>query len=238
VVPDDVIRAFELYGRAVQSIAVGSSDPSVGYLFSLSGCGTAGVVMVEVPHPDYAGELVRASIASLHGRTPELPHSAFHQVMLLPSRRPAPKATCQSHMVSFLAALAKATDAVGVVMENAIHEVSGFTHIAGATDGSMRPLPHLGFSLARENLTRRFSVLSWGMPSSFGLLDIIATQPDRGSALDAYELAMVVSLGVITDGARYNEGDTLGRDPHERLPVRLTESPVDPTAKVVRLDLP
>ena len=238
VVPDDVMRAFERYGREGQAITVAPSDPSNGHVFSLSGCGEAFVTLMDVPHPDYAGERVRASIASIHTRTPELPHRAFHQVILMPDQSPAPKATCQSLMVSFLAALAQSTDAIGVFMENAIHESSGFKEVAVDADGSMRPLLHLGFSLARENQTQRISVLSWGMPSSFGLLDVVATQPEGGSALDVYELAMLVSVQMITRGAPYIEGDTVGRDTRERVPVRLTESPVDPAAKVVRLDLP
>ena len=238
VEPGDVMRAFELYRRNGQSMTVAPSDPSIGHEFSLSGCGEAFVTLMDVPHPDYAGERVRASIASIFSETPELPHSAFHQVMLVPGHNPAAKSTCQSLLLTFLAALAQSTDAVGVFMENAIHEANGFKKVAVETDGSMRPLLHLGFSLARENQTHRISVLSWGMPSSFGLPDVFATQPERDSAVDALELAFLVSAQMIARGVSYTKGDTVGRDTRERLPVRLTQSPVDPTAKVVRLDLP
>jgi hypothetical protein len=76
------------------------------------------------------------------------------------------------------------------------------------------------------------------MPSSFGLPDVFATQPERDSTVDALELAFLVSAQMIARGVSYTKGDTVGRDTRERLPVRLTQSPVDPTAKVVRLDLP
>jgi hypothetical protein len=142
-----------------------------------------------------------------------------------------------SRFTSLLAAVTKASPAVGVYWGNAgaTHDSEFFVSIASEHGIVPRIMLWSGVSIAREK-DGRLSLLSLGMEQlDLPNLHLFAGEGSESVALETmYDLLSYVA----ERGKPFPEGDTLGRTNDERLPVHYVRSPVDAKKKVWRVELP
>jgi len=142
-----------------------------------------------------------------------------------------------SRFTSLLAAVTKASPAVGVYWGNAgaTHDSEFFMSVASDQGVAPRMMLWSGVSIAREK-NGRLSLLSLGMEQlDLPNLLLIAGEGSKSVAIETmYDL-----LGYVAKrGEPLPEGDTVGRTNDERLTVHYVKSPVDSKKKVWRVELP
>lgn len=235
-----VAQAFREFAAPDETIQVeadaSADDPEDRGLSLKLGTGEEGMVVV-MPMAIPGGEAEQYAMFSLStigkGWEPP-PYNAHLVVMLYASGKTSP-AERIARFTSVLAAVTKASPAVGVYWGSAgaTHDSEFFTSVAA--DHDMRMLIWSGVSVARQE-DGRLSLLSTGM-EQFGLpnLLLISGETPAGEALPfMYDLLSYV----VTRGEAVPEGDTVGWTEEQRLPVRYVESPVDPEKKVFCVELP
>lgn len=175
--------------------------------------GLRGITQSWSPAPHRAHLIV----ASLNGRAARLPLErvgAFHQVV-----------------ASIVAAM---DDSVaGVYIGGNVTQPADFyvDAVRGSPDALMA---WMGVSVAREG--DRLSLLSLGI-GHLGLPDVLMTAGKTSSA-DTMAFLFDLLLYVGKRGKALPEGDTVGRDDSERLPVHYVPSPIDAGAQVMKVELP
>ena len=139
-----------------------------------------------------------------------------------------------------LAATVEAAHAVAVYWADsgATHPADFFVGVAGSDDPRALMRIWSGVSVASDGARPdRTSFVSLGM-AQLELPDLELSVPrslERGAALDRlYALLAEVAVR----GAPFQEGEAVGSEEAERLPVRYVKSPVDPTKTVWRVELP
>src|SRR5262249_38837257 len=140
-----------------------------------------------------------------------------------------------SMLTSILAAIAEASPAVGIYWGDAgaTHDPEFFREIAKSRTTDSRLMLWTGISIARDG--ERYSLLSLGM-KQFALPDLLLVVPPAKTD-DAIPF-MLDLLGMVVHGGKpLPEGDTVGRSATEKLPVHYVRSPVDPNAKVWRVEM-
>lgn len=211
-------------------VADGAAEPHV-QSFRLDGQ-LASIGLIGAPVPGGEAEAhAQHSLSALGDGWSPAPHRAHLLVMLVPDDRGA-RASMRD-LTRLLAAAAQASDAVGVYLGPATHEPRFFVEAVRELED---PVPvWIGFSLAAE-AGDRGSILSRGM-DQLGLPDLLLTvRKDDVAAGIAYFFDVIEY--VIDRGAPIPDGDTVGRTADEKLVVRYEPSPIDPEAKVWRIDLP
>jgi hypothetical protein len=215
-------------GKARQSAAV---DPLE---FELGADGTAFVTLTPTPVPNReADEAARYSVSALGGRWKLAAHKAH---LVVTSRAGTRSAGTLSAFTSLVAAVAAASPAVGIYCggAGATHDPKFFDAIARERDTSSRLVLWNGVAIAQAP-HGRLSLLSLGM-KQLDLPDLLLFVPDArrdellGTAFDLLG-------GAVRAGKAVAEGDTVGRNASERLPVHYVRSPIDPKAKVWLVDL-
>ena len=139
-----------------------------------------------------------------------------------------------------LAATAEAARAPAIYWADsgATHPTDFFVGVTCSDDPTALMLVWSGVSIASDGgKPDRMSLVSLGM-SQLGLPDLELSVPrslEKRRALDR----LYALLGyVAVRGAPIKEGDTVGRDATERLPVRYVKSPLDPAKTVWHVELP
>lgn len=167
----------------------------------------------------------------------ELPPHHAHLLVTFHAKADSPPIERLSRFTSLLAAVTKASPAVGVywVDAGATHDSEFFLSTASDQGVVPRMVLWSGVSIAREK-DGRLSLLSLGMEQ----LDLpnLLLVADAGSASVAIETMYDLLSYVAERGDPLPEGDTVGRSNDERLPVRYVKSPVDSKKKVWRVELP
>src|SRR5262245_37996742 len=229
---EEVVRAFSLFALREQSLRLESQQPGKAkekenLFFEVSTGGTVFIAMMPVPVPNgEADEASRFSISGL-GTDWKLPAHRAHLIVTLQMPDSSSLIASLSCFTSLLAAVAKASNAVGVYWGEA-----GATHdaeylISTAQEPGVVPRITLwtGVSVAREP-DGRLSLLSLGM-KQLNLPDLLLVAPMSASN-DAL-MTMFDFLSYVAErGKPIPEGDTIGRTAEERLPVRYVPSPIDP----------
>ena len=230
---DAVIAAYaDIAGAAAPLTLADRND--VTLIFDVGIDETAIVALMPAPVPD--GEADDAARFSLSGHAGwKLPAHRAHLIVRVsgPEGR-APIAVLRD-ATHVLAAITKASDAVGVYVgaASATHEPSFYVDTARRTQTPV--MLWNGFSLAREP-DGRLSLLSLGM-KSLGLKDLLLTAPpDQGPAALEYFFTLLVY--VADRGEDLPDGDTVGRTEQEVLPVRHVPSPLGDGRTVWRVDMP
>jgi hypothetical protein len=167
----------------------------------------------------------------------ELPTHNAHLLVTLLSPESSPSIAKLSRFTSLLAAVTKASSAVGVYWGDAgaTHASEFFMSVASDQDIAPRMMLWSGISIAREK-DDRLSLLSLGM-QQLNLPDLllIAGEASESVAIETmYDLLSYVA----ELGEPLPEGDTVGRTKEERLDVHYVKSPVDSEKKVWRVELP
>lgn len=195
--------------------------------------GRAMVGLIPGPVPDgEADEAVHYSVSAFERKWKLPPHKA-HLVVTLHAQGDA--MTRISMLTSILAAIAEAAPAVGIYWGDAgaTHDPKFFRDIAKERTTLSRLALWTGITIAREG--EGYSLLSLGM-KQFDLPDLWLIIP-RGKADEGIPF-MFDLLGMAVEGGKpLPEGDTVGRTAAEKLPVHYVPSPVDPKARVWRVEL-
>ncbi|MEM9660523.1 MAG: DUF4261 domain-containing protein, partial [Planctomycetota bacterium] len=237
-----VIEAFREFAAPGESLQVGADDSENGSsdeAFSLTlNTGEKSIVVlmpIAVPNGE-ADQGARFSLSSFRNNWKLPPHHAHLAVMLRAAPDAKPTAAL-SRFTSLLAAVTKASDAVGVYWGNAgaTHDSEFFTSVASKQGVVPRIMLWSGVSVAREK-DGRLSLLSLGMEQlKLPNLLLVAGESSAGVAVPTmYDLLAYVA----ERGKPLPDGDTVGRTGEERLPVRYTKSPVDAEKRVWRVELP
>lgn len=167
----------------------------------------------------------------------EAPRHTAHLMVTFHAASDSPPAVRLSRFTSLLAAVMKASSAVGVYWGSA-----GATHgseffLAVASEQGIAPLMMVwsGVSIIRGE-DGRLSLLSLGMEQ----LDLpnLLLVAGRDSENSAIETMLDLLTYVATRGEPLPEGNTVGRTGDEHLPVHYVPSPIDPEKEVWRVELP
>jgi hypothetical protein len=227
--PNRLRSALESWKLPVDAIEPGevlSATLPIGTLF-----------VAHMPAPIPKGEAdsaARFSVGVFRPNAMWAPHVTHLVVSVVggePKKKPTLAAT--KAFTRAVAAVAEATDAVGVYWGNGnvAHEASFFRSIAA--DSEFPLMLWTGVSLARS--ATEVSLLTTGL-RQFELPDIMMNAPAKGgNAALAYLFDLATY--VIERGKAIPDGDTVGRTARERVPVRYEPSPMDPSAKVAVIRL-
>jgi Domain of unknown function (DUF4261) len=238
---EDVVHAFSLFGLKEQRLGLQGAETKTPskkdiLMFDVSSGETAFVALMPVPVPKgEADDAVRFSVSAI-GTGWKLPAHKAHLIVSVQSTDSSSLVESISCFTSFLAAIAKATSAVGIYWgeAGATHDPEFF--ISTAREPGLVPRITLwtGVSVALEP-DGRMSLLSLGM-KQLKLPDLLLVVP-KAAGNDA--LAMMFDLlGYVASlGKPLPDGDTVGRTADERLPVSYVPSPLDSTKKVWRVEL-
>lgn len=161
------------------------------------------------------------------------PHVAHLAVVSLsPKASPVERLLRHTRVV---AALTKASHAIGVYEgnANATHDPAFYVDVVA--NGPDLPLMLWnGISLAKTPDT--VELLTLGM-AQLGFPDLLLVGP-AGQGNDALLFAFNLLGYVISRGGPIPEGETVGRTAAEKLPVTYVPSPVDPSVRVMKVELP
>jgi len=199
--------------------------------------GGASVVMAAMPAPVPEGEAeeaVRLSLSAL-GTGWMLPEHRFHIVVAATNLGEDSAVPARCDFTRLVAAVARACSAVGVYWSgaSATHEPEFFFDTA--RDAELPIALWTGVSVARDG-AERVSLLSLGM-GQFGMDELLLTGPIEEAGV-AIEMFFDLLAYAVRRGSTVQPGETVGRTDDERIEVSETESPVDPEARVWRVDLP
>ncbi len=236
-----VVEAFAAFEPSLLMRAKPSEARSEGgkemLSLELAGGETCFVALMPAAVPKgEADDGVKFSLSSFRDGW-KLPQHHAHLIVIF---RPVPGAKAVedlSRFTSIVAAIVKASGAVGVYWgdSGATHDAEFFTSVAADQGVSPRILLWSGMSSAREP-DGRLGLLSLGM-RQLGLHDLllVAGKSSEGSAIETFYDFLTY---VAERGEPLSDGDTVGRSADEKLPVRYVPSPLDPTRKVWRVEMP
>ena len=139
------------------------------------------------------------------------------------------------HQTRIVAALTKATGATGVYEGNARATHDPEFYVDVVSDSSVLPLMlWTGISLVRKPAATE--LLTLGM-SQLELPDVLlVAPPSEANAALAFVFDLVGY--VVERGSAIPAGETVGRTAEEKLEVAYVASPLDPSARVMRVELP
>lgn len=220
-------------GRPIVWEGGGGPDPDQRAL----SVGGASVVMAAMPSPVPEGEADEAASLSLSalGTGWTLPGHQFHIVIAATNVGQDSELPARCDFTRLVAAVSRASEAVGVYWgaAAATHEPEFFFETA--RDADLPITVWTGVSVAREG-EDRVSLLSLGM-GQFGMEDLLLTGP-IDEAGEAIEMFFDLLAYAVRRGSAVQPGETVGRSDEERIEVAAAESPIDPEARVWRVDLP
>ena len=237
-----IVRAFPDFAASGQTVrretdTAGKSAREQAISLTLNTGEKCFVALMPVPVPNgEADEGAPFSLSSLSSGWKLPPHRA-HLVVTFQAATGSPPVVHLSRFTSLVAAVTKASPSVGVYWGSAgvTHDPEFFTSVASDQDLFARLMLWSGVSVARES-DGRLSLLSLGM-KQLDLPDLllVAGKSSQDAALET----MFLLLAYLAErGEALPEGDTVGRTDDEMLPVRYVTSPVDPSTKVWRVELP
>lgn len=209
--------------------------------FDLDPCGMAFVGLLRSPVPDNeADEAARFSFSAIYSGW-KLPSHKAHllvTVASLPgpqSNSPVTKLSC---MTALLAAVSKATGAVGIYWGDAgaTHDPTTFQSMAQRPQVAARMTLWTGVSVVREP-GGRLSLLSLGMEQQLDLPNLLLTAPEKTQTEELLGMFFDLLSYVTQRGEPLPDGDTVGRANGERVPVHYVPSPVDKSKQVWRIEL-
>ncbi|MEM1443381.1 MAG: DUF4261 domain-containing protein [Verrucomicrobiota bacterium] len=203
---------------------------------NIDGIGTGFIALMPIAIPN--GEAEAAfdySMSSFREGASVEGHKAHILVTLMAEETTSPLDLMMAQ-TSLLAAVGKVTPSIGVYWGDAgaTHTMDFFLAMASEKDVSPRATLWTGVSRAPEP-GDRLSFLSLGM-KQFALPDLyLISQPgEAGEALGrCYDLLAYV----ISRGEPIPEGDTIGADETEKIPVNYTKSPADNGEIVWKVEL-
>jgi hypothetical protein len=229
---------FEPNGR-VELGREDAAQPTTGHaVLSFRSDAGEGAFVALIPAPvpnDEADQGAQFSVGSI-GTGWSLPPHVAHLVVTSTPPPGSDRLQSISRFTSLVAAVAQASSAVGVYWGNAgaTHGADFFTTVATEQGVTPRIMLWTGVSIARPQ--GKLSLLSLGM-GQLSLPDLLLVAP-QSSGNGALETFFDLLAYLAHRGSAIPEGDTVGRTADERLKVRYVNSPLDPSKKVWRVELP
>jgi hypothetical protein len=234
-------RAFAVYAPKGQTLHLkqDASKPGPGggegFVFESNGGGEFVLVLMREPMPaGQAEEAVRHSVSALFNQQWSLPKYKAHIVVTAPDAGD-PRRRLEV-FTALVAAVVDTSHALGVVWPHAgaTHEPKYFLKVAKAHELVSSMTIWCGFDLKR-GAAGKLDFLSRGMErlSLPNLLLVVPSAQEEESVPLMFDLLAYVA----ERGKPLPEGDTVGRDDQQRLPVHYVPSPVNPTVKVMRVEL-
>ncbi len=225
------LRAWrELFGAASTPVVEFCGDETAK--IELEGASTiVCLAPIPVPHGE-AEKAARNSLSAMRdGGIAPLSHVA-HLVVVSSADDEKPFDRLHRH-TKVVAALAKATDAVGVYEGNAgaAHAADFYCGVAASEPPAALMLWN-GVSVAKSG--DRVELLSLGM-SQLKLPDILLKAP-AAQAGEAFATLFDL-LSYVASRGRIAAGETVGRSALEKLPVSYVPSPIDPATQVMQVEL-
>lgn len=240
---DEIRRTFGDFAASDEYLEskeedTGKTTRGEGISFELSTGEYSVVALMPVAVPKgEADQGARFSLSSLFKKQWKLPPHCAHLLVTFHATTESPRVVALSRFTSLVAAVTKASPAVGVYwgQAGATHNSEFFLSVASDRGLVPRMMLWSGISIAREKDGRR-SFLSLGM-KQLDLPDLLLI---AGEALtrDALPTMFDLLAYVAKRGKALPEGHTVGRTADERLPVRYVTSPIDSSKKVWRVELP
>lgn len=181
-----------------------------------------------------AEEMARRSLSAFRaGGGASAPHVA--RLLVASTSRDGSPVEQQLRHTRVVAALARASRATGVFESGAfaIHDPDFYASIA--SESEVLPLMlWIGFSMIRVG--QRIEILTLGM-THFELPELLLFAP-AGRGNDGVAMALELCDYVISRGRPIAEGETVGWGESERLTVEYAPSPMDPSTRVMRVEIP
>jgi hypothetical protein len=236
----DVASAFKPFARDGQRLEFkpGTGKAAKDVLeFSATPGGTVFVASMPVPVPKREADDAAQFSLSAMGTGWTLPAHSAHLIVTMPASEAKSRVATLSCFTSVLAAVLKASGAVGLYWGHAgaTHDSEFFMSLAEDADADPRIMLWTGVSTARE-ADGGLSLLSLGM-QQLDLPDLLLVVPKSTSGGDAFATFFDLLTYVAKRGSAPPEGDTVGRTAEERWPVRYVPSPIDAKEKVWRVEL-
>jgi hypothetical protein len=236
---EEIVRAFSTFAPEGQRLRLRQDTEAPSSTVLEFEVGSGGRVFVaQMPLAVPAGEAdaaVQFSMSAL-GTGWTLPVHKAHLMVTLQEGTPLPPIEALTSFTSLVAAVAQASGAVGVYWGNAgaTHDAKFFMTLAKSQEIAPRLTLWTGLSVGREP-DGRISLLSLGM-KQLNLPDLLLVAPTsaRGEVLETFFDLLTY---IAKSGKPLPEGDTIGRTPDERMPVRYVPSPIDGCTMVWRVEL-
>ena len=238
---EEIVRAFSSFpdeGESLHLKAAKAAEQTTAEVleFEFGSSGTAFVALMPVAVPK--GEADAAAQFSVFSLSTgwKLPSHTAHLVVTLRDVDSRSVSETLSRFTSFVAAVTKASGAVGVYWGNAgaTHDAKFFIVTAQDREPVERLMLWTGVSVARE-ADGRLSLLSLGM-KQLNLPDLLLIAP-KSAGNDALATFFDLLAYVTSRGKPLPDGDTIGRTAEERMPVRYVHSPIDPSKRVWRVEV-
>jgi hypothetical protein len=239
---EEIARAFDHFAttREQRLLPKGSKADEKNDVevleFEIQPGGSAFVALMPVPVPNREADDAAKFSLSAMGTGWKLPVHSAHAIVTLKDTK-AVMADRLSLFTSLVAAVTEASNAVGVYWgeAGATHDPKFFLSMAEDRDVYSRIMLWTGVSVAHEK-DGRLSLLSIGM-KQLNLPDLLLIAP-KSTPSSAALTAFFDFLGYCVEfGKALPEGDTIGRTADERLLIHYVISPMDPKAKVWRVEL-
>jgi hypothetical protein len=234
-----IAKAFTSFAPKGQRLTLRSKSKEGGQLqileFDLGPKGNVLVALMPIAVPNgEADNAVQFSISAMGTGWRLAPHKAHLMVSL---RNINDNMDTLSQFTSVLAAVARSSPAVGIYWgaAGATHDPRFFVSIVRDAEGALPIMLWTGLSIAREE-DGRHSVLSLGM-KQLNLPDLLLVAP-KSASTEVLTTFWDLLNYVAELGKPIPEGDTVGRTENERIPVHYVPSPIDPSIKVWRIELP
>lgn len=238
---EKIAQDFGTFGDANQKISFKphtdqKPDKMDALEFELRPGGTGFIALMPVAIPTgEADSAAKYSVSSM-GTGWKLPRHTAHLIVNLRDDDSNSPSQSLSNFTSLLAAICKATPAVGLYWggAGATHNPKFFMDVAEDREIGSRLMLWTGVSVAQES-NGRVSMLSMGM-EQLALPDLLLVAP-KSAGNDALGMFFDLLGYVVNRGKAIPEGDTIGASETQKLPVRYVPSPMDPKKKVWRVEL-
>ena len=237
----DVVAAFERKEPTRRLPPLKGADRgSDTAVFDLGAEGSLAVGLIPRPVPKDEAEWHAQFSLPAASRGWKLPTHRAHLIVAWQETAPLAPVDSLKRFTWLLAATAEAAHAVAVYWADsgATHPTDFFLGVTGSDDPAALMLVWSGVSIASDGgKPDRMSLVSLGM-SQLGLRDLELSVPRSLEKEKALERLYALLGYVAVRGAPIAEGDAVGSDATERLPVHHVKSPFDPSKTVWRVELP
>ena len=237
----EIVRAFSHFAQDSHQVGLprggaATTDTEVIEL-EVSPGGTVFVALLAAPVPNgEADDATRFSMSAMGTNWKPPPHAA-HLLVTLSGLESESKQTVMLCFTSLVAAVCKASGAVGVYFGDAgaTHDPEFFMAVAREPELVSLLMLWTGVSVARES-DGRLSMLSLGM-QQLDLPDLLLVAPRSTPGTEALATFFDLLAYVVRREEAIPDGDTVGRSAEERLSVHYVSSPRDNTKQVWRVEL-
>lgn len=238
---EGVAEVFESFRAPSEALAQVPDEDSESdseervLMMDLDGVGRAFVALLPVPVPNGEAEAHFENSLGAFSGDANLEDHAAHLMVTMGLDEDCRAVDGLSAFTSLLAAVTKATQAVGVYWGNA-----GATHTAefllsAASEHTVSPRIMLWNGVSRAASSDRLSLLSLGM-SQLGLPDLCLSAP-REMGGDALGMFFDLLAYIADRGEAIPAGDTIGGSEDQRIPVRYIKSPARDGSIVCAIDV-